>query len=45
MKHTKQKQQEQKTKEKRNKWETFTYHSAKVRTITNILKNTDLKIA
>jgi hypothetical protein len=45
MTQTKQKQQEPKTKEQRKKWATFTYHTVKVRTITNILKNTDIKIA
>jgi hypothetical protein len=35
---TQQKQQEPKTKEKSKKWATITYHSAKVRTITNLLK-------
>jgi hypothetical protein len=38
MTQTKQKQQEPKTKEQKKKWATFTYHSAKVRTITNLLK-------
>jgi len=28
-----------------NKWATFTYHSSKVRKITNIFKQTDIKIA
>jgi hypothetical protein len=42
---TQQKQQKPKTKEKSKKWATFTYHSAKVRTITNLLKNTDIMIA
>jgi hypothetical protein len=45
MTQTKQKQQEPKTKEQGKKWATFTYHSAKIRTITNLLKNTDIKIA
>jgi hypothetical protein len=45
MTQTKQKQKHQtpKTKEK-EKWATFTYHSPKVSTITNLLKNTDIKI-
>src|SRR5215469_16856515 len=37
--------QEPKTKEKSKKWATFTYHSPKVRTITNLFKDTDIKIA
>jgi effector-binding domain-containing protein len=40
-----QKQQETKTKNQRKKWATFTYHSAKVRTITNLFKHTSIKIA
>jgi hypothetical protein len=40
-----QKQQETKTKNKSKKWATFTYHSAKVRTITNLFKHTDIKMA
>jgi len=28
-----------------NKWATFTYHSSKVRKITNVFKQTDIKIA
>jgi len=28
-----------------NKWATFTYHSSKVRKITNLFKHTDIKIA
>jgi len=28
-----------------NKWATFTYHSPKVRMITNLFKQTDIKIA
>jgi sugar diacid utilization regulator len=43
------KQQEPKTtekeKEKGKKWATFTHHSVKVRTITNLFKGTDIKIA
>ena len=45
------KQQEPKTTEKEGKagkgkqWATFTHHSSKVRTITNLFKDTDIKIA
>ena len=42
------KQQEPKTTEKEEKskqWATFTHHSSKVRTITNLFKDTDIKIA
>jgi hypothetical protein len=42
---TQQKQQEPKTKEKGKKWAPFTHHSAKVRTITNLFTDTDIKIA
>jgi hypothetical protein len=34
-----------KTDNKNNKWATFTYHSPKVRKITKIFKQTDIKIA
>jgi hypothetical protein len=39
---TQPKQQEPKIKEKGKKWVTFTHHSAKVRTITNLFKDTDI---
>ena len=39
--------QKPKTKEEKNnkKWATFTYHSPKVRTITNLFKDTNIRIA
>jgi hypothetical protein len=43
--HTQRKQLEPKTKEKGKKWATFTHHSAKVRTITYLFKDTDINIA
>jgi len=33
-----------KTHDKNNKWAIFTYHSPKVRKITNLFKQTDIKI-
>jgi hypothetical protein len=40
-----QKEQETKTKNQSKKWATFTYHGAKVRTITNLFNHTGIKIA
>jgi hypothetical protein len=36
---------EQKNKQARNKWTTFTYFGHAVRKVTNIFKNTNLKVA
>jgi hypothetical protein len=43
--HTQQIQQGNKTKNKSKEWAKFTYRSAKVRPIINLLKHTDIKIA
>jgi hypothetical protein len=43
--HTQQKTHTDNTDNKTKKWTTFTYHSHKVRKITNLFRQTDIKIA